>query len=232
MTKVYPNANSNASGSSAYERLKIEENGRNEAEAVLTVWKKSLLLNCNGFTVFDGKGNLVFRVDNYMAGNKGEILLMDAAGKPLFTIRRKRLSLGDNWLVYDGETAVNPRYSVRKHMNILSTKCLARVSSGRNNNVNDDDGNGRGSAPSSSSSSSSSSKNVMYEIEGSYTQRCCVVLDKKRRRVAEIKQKEAVGGVAFGVDVFRLIVQPEIDTPLAMAFVILLDQMFGSSRRL
>jgi uncharacterized protein YxjI len=86
MTKVFPN--------NVYARLNttpcspVDGNGNGNA-AILTVWKKSLLLNCSGFTVFDCKGNLVFRVDNYMAGNKGEIVLMDAAGKPLLTIRRK-----------------------------------------------------------------------------------------------------------------------------------------------
>ncbi|RWR79110.1 protein LURP-one-related 8 [Cinnamomum micranthum f. kanehirae] len=79
MTKVYPNI------ASEVQRL---DSGRCEPE-VLTVWKKSLLFNCTGFTVFDAKGNLVYRVDNYVAGNKGEIVLMDAAGKPLLTIRRK-----------------------------------------------------------------------------------------------------------------------------------------------
>lgn len=82
MTKVYPNAN--AAAATATVATKSAGNA-----AVLTVWKKSLLFNCNGFTVYDGMGNLVFRVDNYMQGNKGEILLMDAAGKPLLTIRRK-----------------------------------------------------------------------------------------------------------------------------------------------
>lgn len=71
----------------------------------------------------------------------------------------------------------------------------------------------------------------MYEIEGSYTQRSCAVYDGTKRRVAEIKKKETVGGVGFGVDVFRLIVEPDMDASLAMALVILLDQMFGSSRR-
>lgn len=230
MTKVYPNGVS--------ERLKAEgnvnvngngnekENGKGVGE-ILTVWKKSLLFNCSGFTVFNAKGNLVFRVDNYMAGNKGEIVLMDGAGKPLLTIRRKRLSFGDNWLVYDGETTVNPRFLVRKHVNILNSKCLAHVSSGcSGRSVNAEE------SGSSRASSSSSGKSDLYQIEGSYSQRCCVVLDRKRRQVAEIKRKESVGGVAFGVDVFRLIVQPDIDAPLAMAFVILLDQMFGSSRRL
>ncbi|KAJ9693533.1 hypothetical protein PVL29_009469 [Vitis rotundifolia] len=209
MTKVYPNAAAARCGSEGV-KLCI---GAGRDAAVLTVWKKSLLFNCNGFTVYDGKGNLVFRVDNYVAGNKGEIVLMDASGKPLLTIRRKRLSLGENWLVYDGETAENPRFQARKHANLLNSKSLARVSGG-----------GGGGA-------SSSTRNAMYEIEGSYSQRCCAVYDETRRCVAEIKRKEAVAGVALGVDVFRLVVQPEMDTPVAMALVILLDQMFGSSKR-
>ena len=98
-------------------------------------------------------------------------------------------------------------------MNFLNAKSLAHVSntgSPRNNNK----------------------KNIAYEIEGSYAQRSCVVYDDKRRRVAEIKRKEAVGGVAFGGDVFRLVVQPEIDSTIAMALVLLLDQMFrGSTSR-
>ncbi|KAF7845178.1 protein LURP-one-related 8-like [Senna tora] len=189
-----------------------------EAPVVLTVWKKSLLLSCNGFTVFDRQGNLVFRVDNYSARSKDEILLMDAAGTPLLTIRRKKLSLGDKWLVFEGESGVKvkPRYSARKQVNLLNSKSLAQVTS----------------CACSSSTTTTTSVNTenKYDIEGSYSQRCCAVYDDKRRRMAEIKRKEAaVGGVAFGTDVFRLVVYPEMDTALAMAFVILLDQMFGSS---
>ncbi|KAL2454123.1 Protein LURP-one-related 8 [Abeliophyllum distichum] len=97
--------------------------------AVLTVWKKSLLFNCDGFTVFDSKGNLVFRVDNYMSHNKAQIVLMDASGNSLLTICRKKLSLGDCWLVFDGETTMNPMFSVRKNINLQNTKYLAHVSS-------------------------------------------------------------------------------------------------------
>lgn len=120
--------------------------------------------------------------------------------------------MGDKWLVFEGESGVKPRYSARKHVNLLNAKCLAQVMS--------------------SGSASGGSENK-YEIEGSYSQRCCKVYEAQRRRVvAEIKKKEAAaGGVAFGADVFRLVVHPHghIDTALAMAFVILLDQMFGSS---
>ncbi|GMI88999.1 hypothetical protein like AT2G38640 [Hibiscus trionum] len=208
MTKVFPNASFTV-GDAISEKppqLKLLSAAETSEEAILTVWKKSLLFNCNGFTVFDSKGDLVFRVDNYMKGNKGEILLMDAGGNPLLTIRRKKMSLGDHWLVYDGETTVNPRFSVKKSVNILNNKCLAYVNNQRDN--------------------------IMYEIEGSYSRRNCAVYDDKRRVVAEIKRKEAVGGVAFGTDVFRLIVCPEyIGIDSAMALLILLDQMYGSSKR-
>ncbi|XP_023527057.1 protein LURP-one-related 8 isoform X1 [Cucurbita pepo subsp. pepo] len=193
MTKVFPNGASSSS--------------TDATQTVLTVWKKSMLLNCEGFTVFDANGNLAYRVDNYLAGNKAQILLMDAAGNPLFTIRRKRLSLADSWVVYEGESGVNPRFSARKQMNLLKSKCLARIVEG----------------------SWSGMGMCTYEIEGCYGKRCCAVYDEKRRIVAEIKRKEATGGMSFGMDVFRLVVQPQIDTTVAMALLVLLDQMFGSS---
>lgn len=218
MTKVYPKAVIPALDSSDRRRFVPESStaGRNLNPVVLTVWKKSLLFSCDGFTVFDPKGNLVYRVDNYAAGNKAEVVLMDAAGHSLLTIRRKRLSLIDSWLIYDGETTVNPRYSATKHVNFnfMNAKSLAHVTT-----------------TTGSPRKNGNKKSVAYEIEGSYSQRCCVVYDDKRRRVAEIKRKEAVGGVAFGGDVFRLVVQPETDPAVAMALVILLDQMFGGSSR-
>ncbi|RRT51535.1 hypothetical protein B296_00033577 [Ensete ventricosum] len=215
MTKVHPNASS----------------GGGEA-AALTVWRKSLLFHGDGFTVFDAKGNLVFRVDNYASRRKGEIVLMEADGKPLLTIRRKvdcscfrfgfsayflcslsdgsfyaqKLSLGDHWLIYQGEEMANPRFAVKKHVNLISSRSVVHVT------------------PCSSRAKSC----LAYEVEGSYSRRCCAVYDDGRRQLAQIKRKEPVGGVAFGADVFRLIVEPGFDATLAMAIVILLDQMFGS----
>lgn len=170
--------------------------------AILTVWRKSLLFNCKGFTVFDAKGNLVFRVDKYDKSNKGEIVLMDAAGNSLLTIRRKKLSLGKHWEIYDGEESANPRFSVRKHANFLQPKSMAHVTR--------------------------SDSGLVYEVEGSYAQRCCAVYDEGRMAVAEIRRKEEMGGVDFGLDVFRLVVQPGFDAAVAMAFVVLLEEMIGS----
>lgn len=191
MTKVYPNTSFDSN---------INLSSSDRDTEFLTVWNKSLLFNCRGYTVYNSSGNLKFRVDNYMAPIKGDnIVLMDAGGSALLTVRRKKvlnLSLADSWLIFNGEMATSPLYSVRK---LRGNKTLAQVISSKTNKV-------------------------VYEMEGSYTQRCCTVLDGKRRKVAEITRKEGVG-----MDVFRLIVHPEIDTARAMALVILLDQMFGSS---
>lgn len=99
MTKVYPNAasplpsplpSSAAKATEPCSGFKVEETN----PTVLTVWKKSLIFNCDGFTVFDARGDLVFRVDNYISGNKaGEICLMDALGTSLLTIRRRKVRI-------------------------------------------------------------------------------------------------------------------------------------------
>ncbi|XP_071690860.1 protein LURP-one-related 8-like [Rutidosis leptorrhynchoides] len=199
MTKVYPQ--STITG---------------ENQVILTVWKKSLLFGCDGFTVFDSNGNLVYRVDNYVSGGNGEIVLMSSTGRSLFTIRRKMLSISESWLVYDGETTINPRLSVTKHHKLHHTKSVAYVNSINSLKYN---------------TSRNKKDAIIYEIEGSYAQRCCVVYDDMHRCVADIRRKEAKKGVALGDDVFQLVVQPSEDQNVAMALVIVLDQMFGSSSR-
>ncbi|KAJ6804845.1 protein LURP-one-related 8-like [Iris pallida] len=182
------------------------------AAAAMTVWRKSLLFNCKGFTVYDGTGNLLFRVDNYSSSSSssGEIVLMDAYGKCLVTIKRKRLSIGEKWLIYSGEEAIKPEFSVKKNMSFHQSKVLARVTT------------------SSSSSNPTDRCRHSYSIEGSYSHNQCTIYDDRRRPVGEVERKEAAAGIALGCDVFRLVVQPELDAPLAMAMVIALEQMYGS----
>ncbi|KAF0892152.1 hypothetical protein E2562_013515 [Oryza meyeriana var. granulata] len=201
MAKVHPNlVPAAAVGPAGGER------GEEEAAVAttLTVWRKSLLFNCKGFTVFDAKGNLAYRVDSYDSESGDEVVLMDAAGAPAFTVRRKRqLSLqGEQWLVFAGEADQaarrSPVYAVRR--------------SGRGNK----------SLASVTPCAGAGGASAAYDVEGSYARRCCVVYDGEKRAVAEVRPKEAVG-----TDVFRLVVQPGVGVSLAMAVVVALDQMFG-----
>ena len=62
-----------------------------QEEIHLTVLKTSLFFANDGFTVYDCNGDLVLRVDTYgpEARDSGEIVLMDANGRCLLTVRRK-----------------------------------------------------------------------------------------------------------------------------------------------
>ena len=179
-----------------------------EEPVTLTVWRKSLLFNCRGFTVFDASGNLVYRVDSYASDSRAEVVLMDAAGRAVLTVRRRKvIGLGaDQWLVYPGEeTRLPPLYAVKRAAQYMrgGGKSMAHV------------------APCSGAAGGKQAGGG-YEVEGSYLRRCCTVYDDRRRAVAEVLPKEAVGS-----DVFRLVVQPGTEVSLAMAVVLALDQMFG-----
>ncbi|KAB5564552.1 hypothetical protein DKX38_004606 [Salix brachista] len=181
----------------------------------LTVWRKSLLISCNGFTVINSCGGLVYRVDNYI-DRPEELILMDGSGKSILTIRRRK-KLGvpvHSWFIYEGEVgnycATNklskkPIWCVRKNINILQTNhnVLAYVFRG------------------------STDKRHSFVIEGSYTHRSCKVLGGSREVLAEITRKEAiVEGVSYGVEVFVLNVEPGFDPGFAMGLLLILDQMF------
>lgn len=133
----------------------------------------------------------------------------------MYVLVEQKLGLAENWCVYEGEgggetrARNKPICRVRKNMNILhvapNSKVLAYVYDYR-----------------------ISEKKYAYSIEGSYGERSCKVLDASRRVVAEVKRKEAIkGGVCFGAEVFLLVVLPGFDPELAMALVLLLDQMFS-----
>lgn len=113
-------------------------------------------------------------------------------------------------MLYPGEVTTHvPLFSFKKHMSFRHSKRLVQVTIGSG---------GRGT-----------SGELAYEIEGSYGRRSCAIYNDKREMVAEILRKESVGGANFGDEVFRLVVQPEIDCSVAMALVVALDRMFGSS---
>lgn len=214
MTRIHPNFTNDAA-TSRNSSSKSVSDAKREVPTVLTVWKKSLLFNCKGYTVYDSKGALRFRVDSYSSRrNATEIVLMDHVGKPLLSFRRKRFCFGRKWLIYNGGESANPIFAVKKQSLFGSNKILANVSKCGAGGEAEEEEEDR------------------YVVEGSYEGRCCCVHDRiKKRVVAEVQRKESmVGGVGFGNDVFRLVVdESEFDSVVAMSVVILLEQMYPGS---
>lgn len=125
-----------------------------------------------------------------------------------------------SWVIYEGEagddidkSGKKPLCSVRKHINVLRNakpKILASVSSRRPDSLG-------------------STRRQHFVIKGSYVSRSCKVVEEETGEVvAEVRRKaETIRGVSFGFEVFVLVVHPGFDAGLAMALVLLLDQMFS-----
>eukprot|EP00253_Pinus_taeda_P025479 PITA_25479 len=182
--------------------VSIDDNLCNVSGTALTVWKKSLIFNCYGFTVFDASGNLVFRVDNYNRYNpEHQVVLMDAAGMPLITMqRRKRLGLQNEWRGFRGEflNSQKPLFTMRKPVSLFPNRTLAEVYLGFWNK---------------------DMKSKLH-IEGCYARRSFTVQDSIGDIVAEVRS-----GVTLGEHVFDLIVRAGYDNAFVMALIIVLDQL-------
>jgi len=186
----------------------IDDKLSKASATTLTVWKKSLVFSCNGFTVFNSSGNLVFRVDSYPSDPKGEVLLMDAAGRALLTMRRKRLSLQNEWQGFPGEfrDAQNPLFVVRRASLRISSKNTAEVYV----------------------RSSAKSKKPSYRVEGCYAERSFTLLNSFNEVVAEVKPKQVRSDIRLGGDVFNLTVRPGYNQAFVMGLIIVLDEIMPS----
>ncbi|XP_077239218.1 protein LURP-one-related 5-like [Tasmannia lanceolata] len=203
MSKIYPTQN------------KYHARGPIPADqsSVLTVWKKSSMAfqGTDGFSVFDKEGKLVFRVDNYSRKNRcltGALVLMDGAGRALFTLRPQILSMHDQWNGFEGDggSKIRPRmqsFSMRRRSILQRNDAADIFRGGPGDHVLRPD----------------------FRIEGCFWRRNCKIRDGTGEVAAEISRKKVNNTILLSEDVFSLEVQPGFDCKLIMAFVVLMDRI-------
>ncbi|KAK1280566.1 Protein LURP-one-related 17 [Acorus gramineus] len=175
----------------------------------LTVWRKSLLFNSRGYTVYDDSdGRIVFRVDNYAHNWREEAFLMDPHGHVLLTVQRckKMLSMLESWEAYKGEKngcrkAPPPVFKATKALGNPSCTISVAATDGEHQHYK------------------------MYwsrRHEWTKLYRASISLSP----VAEVSRK--CGGstpVMLGKDVFSLRLQPGLDQAMVMAMIMIIDVM-------
>ncbi|XVE57856.1 hypothetical protein DITRI_Ditri04bG0124000 [Diplodiscus trichospermus] len=162
-----------------------------------TLWMKSLVCHTNGCTVFDSKGDVVYRVENYDSKGSSEVHLMDLRGKVLFTILKKKLQIFGRWNGYRGDFTgtkkQKPWFQVKKCCRFLQRDIACQVTVALNKFL----------------IVSSGPKKPGFKI---------VNLDGDI--VAEVKRKQLSSGMVLGDDVLTLEIEPSIDHSLIVALVI------------
>ncbi|KMT12101.1 hypothetical protein BVRB_5g100540 [Beta vulgaris subsp. vulgaris] len=193
MAKVFPHLlSSSSSTSSSEERNKY------------TVWMKSLILNGNGCTIYDASGDVVYRIDNYDTKCSSQVYLMDLKGKVLSTLIRKKLRVNENWNGYKNERVKNekPWFHVKKISNNVFNKedgfsCEVTI---------EDD---------------SCEAFSCFRIQGCSQKSEFKIIRGDGTVVAEVKRKQAKGGVMLGDDVLSLEVEPNMDNSLIISLVVI-----------
>ncbi|XP_010462293.1 PREDICTED: protein LURP-one-related 2-like [Camelina sativa] len=165
-----------------------------------TIWMKSLVFHSKGCTVFDSKGNLIYRVDNYNSKTCGnEVYFMDLCGKVLFTLRHKKLGLFKSWEGYNSTGTT--RFRLRKNFKILPRDSSSSYKVVMGSRIADGD------------------QQSWYKIvnRGSVF----AIEDGSGRVIAEVKNKQSdISGMDLGKDVLTMMVEPQVDHSLIMGIVI------------
>ncbi|CAO2840338.1 unnamed protein product [Amaranthus hypochondriacus] len=168
---------------------------------IFTIWMKSLILGGKGCTVFDSKGQVVYRVDNYSSKCCDQVYLMDSKGHVILTILRKKFRLLARWDGYrdDKKKGASWWFQVRKSWKIpkMPLNCEVVV------NLYHD------------------KKSPAFKIvKGKSELTSCKIVDRLGGLIAEVKRKQSIGGVVLGNDVLTLVIEPNIDHSLIMGLMV------------
>ncbi|KAH1106249.1 hypothetical protein J1N35_010017 [Gossypium stocksii] len=171
-----------------------------------TIWMKSLVCHTNGCTVFDSKGQIVYRVENYDTKGSSEVHLMNLHGHVLFTILKKKLQILGCWNGYrgnfTGRKKEKPSFQVKKYCRILRGDLVCEVRVGFNK---------------------------YFMVSLGRKKQGFKIVNSGGDIIAEVMQKQLPTGMVLGDDVLTLEIEPSIDQALTVALVLVYGLM---SRRL
>ena len=160
-----------------------------------TIWMRSLVYHSKGCTVYDSKGNLIYRVDNYDSKSCGEVYLMDLYGEVLFEFQQK-FGLFKSC---EGYNSTGTRFRLRKNFKISPRGSSSSYKVVMESNKDD--------------------RQSCYKILNHAS--VFTIEDGSGRFMAEVKKKRSnVNGLDFGEDVLTMVVEPQVDHSFIMGIVI------------
>ncbi|XP_020110049.1 protein LURP-one-related 6 [Ananas comosus] len=176
----------------------------------LMIRKRPNVVNGGGFVVTDCSHNIVFIVDGCgMLGAKGELMVRDCDGASLLFLRKKggiiqALSTHNRWNGYsmDYQGTNKLLFSLTDPKPCLATRSAIRIQV----------------------EPKSHSKDCDFEVDGSFTDRACVIIDRRGNIAAQVGV-EMMGNKDF----YHVMVQPGYDQAFVIGVIAVLDNIYGES---
>ncbi|KAM1386797.1 hypothetical protein PS1_033218 [Malus domestica] len=172
----------------------------------LAIVRKVLTIREGNFVVTDITGNMIFKVrGSLLFSLHDRRVLLDTAGYPIITLRKKLTSAHDRWQVYRGDSKETRDliFSAKKS-SVVQFKTTLDVFLAHN--ITED-------APD-------------FKVKGSWHEQSCFIYGGNSSTiVAQMHKKHTVKSVLFGKDNFVVTVYPGIDQAFIVALIVILDEI-------
>ncbi|XP_047176538.1 protein LURP-one-related 15-like [Vigna umbellata] len=176
----------------------------------LAIVRKVLTLT-DTFSVTDVNSKMIFNLSSSLMTLHNHRVLVDAAGQPVVTLRRKMTTTHDRWQVFRGESMEMKDliFSVKRSSFFqLKTKLDVFLANNTREEVCD------------------------FKVKGSWFERSCVVYaGESLTIVAQMNKKHTAQSIAFGKDNFMVTVYPNIDHAFIVALILILDEINQDKRQ-
>ncbi|ERN11293.1 protein LURP-one-related 6 [Amborella trichopoda] len=204
-------------GSEVSVRAIISKEFCSKSEVILNVRKRPNAINGGGLIVRNCSQEVAFRVDGCgTLGLKNQLIVKDASDNSLLLIRKQggvvqALSFYNKWKGYseDYEGTQKPVFSIREAVLCFSKRCPIRIYMEGKHCTRDWD----------------------FEIQGSFSDRDCVIKDHNGTIVAQVGVTEDIVKTMLRKDVYYVVVQPGFDQAFVLGVIAVLDNMFDGATR-
>ncbi|XP_050383554.1 protein LURP-one-related 10-like [Argentina anserina] len=171
----------------------------------LGIVRKVLTISDGNFVVTDVNGNTVFKVKGAHLSLRDRRTLIDAAGYPIVSFRKKLRSVHERWQVFRGDSTEmsNLVFSVKQSSMIqMKTKLDVFLATNTGEYAPD------------------------FHVKGSWFDRSCVVYaGSSSTIIAQMYKKHTVSSVLFGKDNFNVTVYSGVDYAFIVALIVILDEI-------
>ncbi|XVF37481.1 hypothetical protein REPUB_Repub20aG0011900 [Reevesia pubescens] len=169
----------------------------------LAIVRKVLTITDGNFVVTDINGNIVFKVKGAFLTIRDRRVLLDAAGHPIVTLKRKLMSAHGRWQVFRGDSTNSSDLMLsakRSSIFQLKTRLDVFLANNKKEDVCD------------------------FKVKGSWFERSCVIYaGDSSTIVAQMHKKLTVKSILIGKDKFMVTVYPNIDYAFIVALIVILD---------
>ncbi|CAL5192424.1 unnamed protein product [Lathyrus oleraceus] len=171
----------------------------------LTIVRKVMTISDGNFAVTDVNGNMVFNVKGSLVTLRDRRVLLDAAGNPITTLRRKIVTMHDRWEAFRGEsTEAKDLIFTLKRSSLIQFKTKLHVFLAGNTKEDVCD----------------------FKVKGSWLERSCMIYaGESNNIVAQMHKKHTVESVLIGKDQFMVTVYPNVDYAFIVALIVILDEI-------